>query len=251
MSTIGKAGRLLDLFSAATPEWGVSEAAASLGIPRSTAHFLLTSLTETGLLEVRRRGRYVLGWRVFELGEVQRSSTALAPAARPVMEAFVRRFSQTVCLGVFLRESVLFIHKVVGDTPLSVLGPRVGARYEAHGFASGRALLAALPRQTAEGRLRGRELRTPTGNSRVDPDELLRELETIRRAGVAFDHGEAVPDVGCVATGIRGPQGDVVASLSLSAPLRRFSRREREFAAAVHGAAAKVTERLCSSDWPA
>ncbi|MFJ2398563.1 IclR family transcriptional regulator [Streptomyces sp. NPDC087843] len=251
MSTIGKAGRLLDLFTAATPEWGVSEVAASLGIPRSTAHFLLTSLTETGLLQVRRRGRYELGWRVFELGEVQRSASTLAPAARPVMETVVRRFSETVCLGVFLRESVLFIHKVVGDTPLSVMGPRVGARKEAHGFASGRALLAALPQQTVEEQLRGRELRTPTSDSLVDPDELLRELETIRRTGVAFDHGEAVPDVGCVATGIRGPQGDVVASLSLSAPLRRFSTHEREFATAVRGAAAKVSERLRSPDWSA
>ncbi|MFD9006202.1 IclR family transcriptional regulator [Streptomyces sp. NPDC059582] len=252
MSTIGKAGRLLDLFSAATPEWGVSEAAASLGIPRSTAHFLLTGLTEAGLLQMRRRGRYELGWRIFELGEVQRSSSSLAPMARPVMETFVRRFGETVCLGVFLRDSVLYIDKVVGDVPLSVMGPRIGARYDAHGHASGRALLAALPPQTVEEQLRGRELRVPSSNSPVDPDDLLRELETIRRTGVAFDYGEAVQDVGCVAVGIRGPQGDVVASLSLSAPLRRFSSREREFVAAARGAAAQISERLCSpdgSDW--
>ncbi|MFD7945952.1 IclR family transcriptional regulator [Streptomyces sp. NPDC059744] len=251
MSTIAKAGRLLDLFSAARPEWGVSEVAVSLGIPRSTAHFLLASLTEAGLLQVRRRGRYELGWRVVELAEVQRSSSPLAPAARPVMENFVRRFGETVCLGVFLRESVLFINKVVGDAPLSVMGPRVGGRYEAHGFASGRALLATRPQQTLEEQLRGRELRNPAGNSVIDPDELLRELETIRRDGVAFDYGEAVPDVGCVATGIRGPKGDVVASLSLSAPLRRFSGHESEFAVAMRGAAAKVSDRLSSTDWSA
>ncbi|MFD3454980.1 IclR family transcriptional regulator C-terminal domain-containing protein [Streptomyces sp. NPDC058691] len=88
-------------------------------------------------------------------------------------------------------------------------------------------------------------------SSLVNPDELLHEPETIRRSGVAFDYGEAVPDVGCVATGIRGPQEDVVSALSLSAPLRRFSSHEREFAAAVRGAAAKMSERLRSHGWSA
>ncbi|MEU5381121.1 IclR family transcriptional regulator [Streptomyces sp. NPDC005968] len=251
MSTLTKAGQLLDLFTVAAPVWGVSEVAVSLGIPRSTAHSLLTGLTEIGLLQARRRGRYELGWRAFELGEVHRSSSALIPAAHPVMEDFVRRLGETVCLGVFLRGCVLFIDKVVGDDPLSVLGPRVGARYEAHGFASGRLLLADRPSVATERQLRARPLRGPITRQPVDIDALVRRLGDIRRTGLSFDHGETVQDVGCVATGVRGPHGEVVASLSISAPLCRFTRRESQLVVAVRGAAAQVTERLRALERPA
>ncbi|MET7527383.1 IclR family transcriptional regulator [Streptomyces sp900116325] len=251
MSTLAKIGRLLDLFTAAAPEWGASEVAASLGIPRSTAHSLLTGLTEMGLLQVRRRGRYELGWRAFELGEVQRSSSALVPAARPVMEAYVRRLGETMCLGVFLRDCVLFIDKVVGDDPLSVIGPRLGARYEAHAFASGRLLLADRPPAATEQQLRARPLRVRTTRAPVDVDDLMRQLEDIRRTRVSFDHGETVQDVGCAATGIRGPHGEVIASLSISAPMRRFAQHEPQLVVAVRGAAVQVAERLRASEHPA
>ncbi|KOG76003.1 hypothetical protein ADK77_00765 [Streptomyces antibioticus] len=251
MSTLAKAGRVLDLFTQAAPEWGVSDVAASLGMPRSTAHSLLTGLTEAGLLQVRRRGRYELGWRSFELGEVQRSSSALISAAHPVMEAASRRLGETVCVGVFLRGCVLFIDKVVGDDPLSVLGPRVGTRYEAHAFPSGRLLLAARPPAQAERLLRAQPLRTPTTRALVDVDDLMRQLEEIRNTGISFDYGESIPDVGCVAAGIYGPRAEVVASLSVSAPMRRFTRHESALVVAVRGAATQVAERLRAAEHPA
>ncbi|MFJ4465899.1 IclR family transcriptional regulator [Streptomyces sp. NPDC089424] len=221
MSTLAKAGRLLDLFTADVPEWGVSEVAASLGIPRSTAHSLLTGLTEMGLLQLRRRGRYELGWRAFELGELHRSSSALVSAAHPVLESTARRLGETVCLSVLLRDRVLFVAKAVGDGPLSVLGPRIGTRYEAHAFPSGRLLLAARAH-----------------------DEADRRLEGILPSGVSFDRGEFLQDVGVAATGVRGPGGRVVAALSISAPLRRFARHEPALAVAVRSDAARVAERL-------
>jgi DNA-binding IclR family transcriptional regulator len=251
MSTLTKAGRLLDLFTANAPEWGVSEVASSLGIPRSTAHSLLTGLTEVGLLQVRRRGRYELGWRAFELGELQRSSSALISAAHPVIETTARRLGETVCVGVLLRGSVLFVDKVVGDDPLSVLGPRVGARYEAHGFPSGRLLLAARPPDEVERQLRAQPLRTPSTRRLVDVDQLMGQLRDIRNTGIAIDSGESIQDVGCLAAGVRGPRGEVVAAVSISAPLRRFTQHQAAFVVTARGAAAQVAERLRGLDHPA
>ena len=46
LNTVAKVGRVLDLFAPEQPEWGVSEVAEALRIPRSSAHALLASLAK-------------------------------------------------------------------------------------------------------------------------------------------------------------------------------------------------------------
>ncbi|MET7497032.1 IclR family transcriptional regulator C-terminal domain-containing protein [Streptomyces sp900116325] len=109
----------------------------------------------------------------------------------------------------------------------------------------------ACPPAATEQLLRARPLRSRTTRAPVDVDDLMRQLEDIRRTGVSFDHGETVQDVGCAATGIRGPHGEVIASLSISAPMRRFTQHEPQLVVAVRGAAVQVAERLRASEHPA
>ena len=64
LRTIAKSGRVLDLFSTRRPEWGVSEVARSLGMPKSGAHSQLSALTQIGVLRRAQDNRYRLGWRL-------------------------------------------------------------------------------------------------------------------------------------------------------------------------------------------
>ena len=51
---------------------------------------------------------------------------------------------------------------------------------------------------------------------------LEKELEKVRRHGVAFDLDEVENGVRCIAAGIRNDSGELVAGLSLSTPSERF-----------------------------
>jgi len=75
LGSVAKAGRVLSLFDAGSPERGVSEVAAALGIAKSSAHALLVPLGEVGLVRRLADGRYRLGRRILELSRT--SSTAL------------------------------------------------------------------------------------------------------------------------------------------------------------------------------
>jgi DNA-binding IclR family transcriptional regulator len=55
LQTIQKIGPVLDLFTVERPEWGVSEVAGAISVPRSSAHALLSSLVEIGLLQSKGR----------------------------------------------------------------------------------------------------------------------------------------------------------------------------------------------------
>ena len=98
--TIKKAMQVLDLFSLERPEWGVSEAARTLQLPKSSTSELMSSLANQRLLSRTAKGRYRLGWRLFELSQALLDTTEFRIEARRVMEQLVKARGETVHLAV-------------------------------------------------------------------------------------------------------------------------------------------------------
>lgn len=248
LQTIQKIGPVLDLFTVEHPEWGVSEVAEAIGVPRSSAHALLASLVETGLLQSRARGRYRVGWRVIELSETLRGTVNVRTVAYPVLEQLVKDFGETSHLAVMERSRVLYVEKILGTHMVNVSGARVGAQLEPHGSAVGKVLLAHRTSQEIRRILAGTTLRRFTATTITDSDALCAELETVRTAGVGYDRGEVVSDVHCVAAPVRDDMGQVIAAVSLTAPENRFIRSRAEFTQAVKAAAIEISGRLASAE---
>lgn len=247
LQTIQKIGPLLDLFTSERHTWGVSEVADALAIPRSSAHALLTSMVDVGLLQTRGRGRYSIGWRVLELSEVLRTRTDIRTIAAPVIEEHVREYKETTHLAVIDRMTVLYIDKVMGTHNVVVQGARVGARLEAHCTAVGKLLLAYQDPARVEEYFHDRPLNKYTPTTITDLSVLMEVLEEIRRTGVALDLGEQVPEVRCVAVPVRDEMGVVVAALSSSLPDARFAAKQTEITAALRRSASEIQQRLIAS----
>lgn len=250
LQTIQKIGPVLDLFSADRPDWGVSEVAEAIGVPRSSAHALLSSLAETGLLRCRARGRYRLGWRVVELNETLRASVDVRAVAYPVLRRLAELYGETVHLAVLEKDRVLYVDKLPGSRQLTVAGVRVGARLEPHCSAVGKVLLAHRSTEEVNRFLATRPLRRLTPATVTDPRALTSELAVIRASGIAFDEGEAVADVSCVAVPIRDDLGVVIAALSLTVPASRFESCRNEYRRAVKAAGVEISHQLSGADTP-
>jgi DNA-binding IclR family transcriptional regulator len=244
LHTITKVGPLLDLFTVDRPEWGVSEAAEAIGMPRSSTHALLTSLVETGLLSTPGRGRYRLGWRIVELYETLRSGLDLRAAAAAVLVALNNETGETTNLAVLDRGDVLYLDKIVSRQQVSVHGMRPGSRLEPHCSALGKVLLAFSPPVEAERIVRSKPLKRFTAGTITDPERLLQALEEIRRAGVGYENEEVVADVACVAAPVRDPYGALAGAISLTVPVTRMKPRRAELTKAVRAAAAQVARNL-------
>lgn len=244
LQTVLKLGPVLDLFTIEQHTWGVTEVAEALDMPRSSAHSLLTSLVEIGLLQSRGRGRYSIGWRVLELSEVLKSRSDLRTLAAPVLDDLVRQQGETAHLAVIERMSVLYIDKVMGTHNIVVQGARVGARLETYCTAVGKLLLAYLDQDVVEDYFRDRPLRRFTPTTITELPDLMTALDEIGRTGVSYDIGEQVPDIRCVAVPVRDEMGAVVAALSVSTPVSRFYGREGQLLAAVRQAAGEIQRRL-------
>ncbi|WP_337844607.1 IclR family transcriptional regulator [Thermus sp.] len=244
LGTVQKVGEVLELFTREHPEWGVTEVARALGIPKSSAHALLATLSQIGLLKRSRDGRYRLGFRVLALAHVLLSTSSWREEARKAMEDLVARFGETTHLAVLECGRVVYVEKLEGTRAVKVATTGVGVELPAHCSAVGKVLLAHRPWEEVLGIVEARGLPALTPNTITTLDELKTELQAVRERGYAYDIEEAVPELCCVAAPIRDHTGEVIAALSLSVPFYRFQERKEEYRRAVLEATRAVSERL-------
>ena len=241
---IDRLGALLALYSFDRPEWGVTEAGARLGLAKSTVSELFASLADHGFVERTSRGRYRLGWRLFELNHVLLASKPLVREARVAMQELVERHGESSHLMVLDRDQAVIVEKVEATLATQILMSRAGLRLPAHSSACGKLLLALQPWAEVRRMFDQSELKrfTPATITRL-PD-LAEELARIREDGVAVDREEFFPGLSCVAAPVFDDTGIAVAGISLTVPTYRFEATEADLVRLIARTARRVSQRL-------
>lgn len=241
---VDRIGAILSLYSFERPEWGVSEIAARLALAKSTVSELLASLSQQGMVERTPRGRYRLGWRIFELNHVLLESTPLVRESRRAMQELVERHGESSHLMVLERNEAVIVEKVQATLATQILMSRVGLRLPAHCSACGKLLLAGRPWSEVERMFDQVELVRFTPATITDLGRLRAELDDARVRGVAFDREEIVPGLSCVAAPVRDESGEVIAAISLSVPTYRFKGEEDGYVQMIVAVAQRISRRL-------
>jgi DNA-binding IclR family transcriptional regulator len=234
--------RVLDLFSLERPEWGVSEAARALEFPKSTTSELMSDLANQRLLSRSSKGRYRLGWRLFELSQTLLDTTGFRLGARRVMEELVRCWGETVHLAVLDGIQAVYVEKLQPAPAVKIRITRAGARLPAHCSGVGKILLAHHEWEYIAALFEDQGMPALTPNTITTLGALAEELERVRERGCAYDHEEILIGLCCVAAPIYDPRGEVVAAISFSVPAYRFRPNEGDYTAAILDAARRISE---------
>ena len=229
------------------PPVRVAELADRLGVARSTAHRLMSSLMAHGFAEPDDAGQgYVAGAALLRLGALALDRLVVRELGHPSLVALARATGETCELAVLDGTEVLLVDVVEGTHTLRVVDP-VGSRAPAHLTAVGKAMLAALPASEAGQRLDRDALEVRTSHSVGTRKELLKQLPQIRAQGYALAKMELGADYVGVAAPITGPDGTVVAGITVALPVIRATE---DFASSigplVAAAAREVAGRLAA-----
>ncbi|MFD4317011.1 IclR family transcriptional regulator [Streptomyces sp. NPDC058548] len=243
---VTRAFDVLELFLEGDGTLSAPEITRRLQLPRTTTHELVTTLTARNYLVPvpEQPGRYRLGVRTYQLGSRYAEQLDLAAEGHQVAREVADTCGETVHVAVLEEMDVIYIAKVDSTHAVRMVSA-AGRRLPAHCTAVGKMLLATLPEAELEERLDGYDLAGMTPRSITDPDALRAALAEIRILGVAGEQQESNPDVSCVAAPVRDRSGRVVAALSVSVPVHRWSEdRENELTALAVTGASRLAERL-------
>ena len=215
VQSILRAANILKCFTPGA-ELGVSEIAEQVGLHKSTAFGLISSLTSCGFLRHNpENGKYAIGLELFRLGQMYNAD--LERIIRPYLDRLVNEFQETVNYVVLDGQNIVYINKI--DSPYSMrISTAPCQRRPLYCTGAGKAILAFLPEEEQKRILDNTEFIIYTSTTIRSRQELEKELAEIRSQGYAEDRGEAEIGLWCVAVPIFGQDGNPVGAISVAGP---------------------------------
>src|SRR5215469_10493029 len=222
-----------------------SEISRKLGIPKSSASYILRTLERRGYL--RRdveTGRYRLGLKILSLGGDAQANLDIADVALPFMRALEEKIHMTVHLAVLDQGEAVYIEKVEAPGFFKV-NTWVGRRMFLHSTSVGKCLLAWLPKHDVEPLVKQQGLKQRQPSTMTTTTKLLGELERVKGEVYAGDHEENSVGARCLAAPIFDVTGNVVAALGASGTLTQVDEASMpRIAEAVKEAARRISRQL-------
>ncbi len=222
IQSIDRALNVLECFTNGRQELGVTEISKLLGLHKSTVYGILTTLECRRYLEQNpETGKYKLGLKLFELGNLVQDGMDLKVIAGPFLQRLVEEHGETVHLVIMDQGEAVYIDK--RESPQSMrMVSQVGKRLPCHCTGVGKMLLAFLPEEALDAFIREKGLVRFTNNTITDPDTLKEHLRQVRQRGYAIDNQEITDGLTCVAAPIRNHTGNVIAAMSVAGPSIRI-----------------------------
>lgn len=188
--SIEKAVTLLDCFWVVRRPLALSELVQMTGWAKSTIHGLLSSMTDSRIIEQNESdGKYRLGYHLYELGSAVNASWSEVSLAR----------TRLLQIADTIRESA-YLARLCGDDLLLAVcaepseGFRVsteeGTRIPLHASSQGKVILAYMPESEAKALLERKGMQRYTPHTIRDWASLQPQLAQIRKQGYALERSE-------------------------------------------------------------
>ncbi|SHK28024.1 transcriptional regulator, IclR family [Pseudonocardia thermophila] len=227
-------------------ELGATRVAQELGVAKSTACRMLAALATAGMLERTTSGRYRLGLRLFEIGQLAVDRLMLRELALPVLGELRELLRETAQLAVPVGADVLYIDRLEGSGVGTMFHTELYRRGPGHSSSAGKAIAAHNPPMARMILERGFTRRTPF--TIVDPNRYKQVLAQVRKDGYAASREEHTLGISSVAAPIvvrRAERTVAVAAISVVGSTSRvLGARKVAVVQSVRRAAATVSAAL-------
>lgn len=219
--------RILGLLAGSRGPLAASMIASRLDLPRSTVYQLLAVLQEHGfVMHLPEERRYGLGIAAVELNSAYSRQEPLARLGRPLLAALVDRVRLSGHLAVPHGRDVLYVleERAPGSPHLVT---DVDVRLPAQLTASGRAILAALPKAQVRALFPDRgafvhRAAADAGAGSADGidrySRLRAELDATAARGYATERGSVTPGLASIGAPVLDHRGWPVAAIAVTFP---------------------------------
>ncbi|HEY5076111.1 MAG TPA: IclR family transcriptional regulator [Acidimicrobiia bacterium] len=211
---------ILSAFRSGRPLLGVSELGRDVGLSRSTTHRYVATLAVLGYLQQDPvTKKYRLGPRVIDLGFSAINSMELREIAAPHLRELSDETGYTVNMAILDDLDIVYVDRVRSAQPGQReidLNLHVGARLPAYCTSLGKVLLAQLPAEERDERLRRVDFARRGPNTLTSRTALEAELERVRREGYAINNEELAYGLRSIAAPVLTHDGAAAAAINLA-----------------------------------
>lgn len=201
----------------------MDDIADELGVAESTVHAHLSTLHDAEYV-VKEGHEYQLGLKLFHLGQRARHRKPEYGVVRKPAHELSLELNEEVSFAVAEHGRSVIVFDENADPTTE--GFQVGRYFYMHSSASGKAILAELPRERVDRIIDRWGLPQQTDRTIGSRAKLHEELEATRERGYSVNRQEALEGLTAFGMAVHNPDGSVLGSLDVSGPPYRLSEED-------------------------
>jgi DNA-binding IclR family transcriptional regulator len=201
---------------------GVSELANHVGVSKTTAYNHLSTLREMDFVVKAEDNTYHLGLKLLEIAHGVKRRFDYSNLIEQEVDKIAEVTGEMALFAVPEGMKNYMFYLARGDQAIQT-DFYEGYSSSLHSTAVGKAILAHLQEEVREKYISETGLAKFTEETITSPESLQKELEEIRRSGVAYNQQEHIHGLSAVAAPVIRQDGVVVGALSITGPTNRIS----------------------------
>lgn len=223
VQSIGRAFAILEEVARNRQGIALADLSKRVGLHNSTTFHLVKTMVSLGYIrQIKESKRYRIGRPLFALAASALDEMEMVSMATPVLDDLSRETGESSHFAARMSDAVVVMARTPGPGAFQ-LTDRVGVVRPAYCTALGKVILAALRPDQLDRYLDRVELKALTPKTISSPQRLRRDLQEIRRTGLAIDDGEFDNEMRCAAMPVYDFSGQVVGAIGISGPVWRLS----------------------------
>lgn len=221
---------ILEVISENNNELTFTDIYSKLKISKSTIQPILKTLVEENFINYDKSTKtYSIGFNFFKYAQVFLNDENPFVIIKGEMKKIVNECNEICQMGTIDKsdpKKVFYIAKEISDQPIQLISS-VGKSLPAHATALGKCLLTRYSDSEIR-QLYSDGLEKLTENTITDIDQLIENINIVRKNGFAVEDGESSSSITCIAFPLIS-KGHIAASISISIPKYRATDEKKLF----------------------
>lgn len=223
--SIVKAFTLLEAFTNDKKEWGVRELANKTGYNKSTTYRILSTLVALNAVQQNENEKYILGSKLFELGNRVSLYESLIYTARDSLKKIAIDIEETILFAVLKKNQVFYIDKVESPQGLKI-STSIGSFQPLHSTAIGKILLTFSSEEKQGKLLQNIDYKAYTPHTITNESQLKNQLKEVLKNGYSLDLEEFELGLICISLPVFNKNNECIGAISASGPSSRFELKK-------------------------
>jgi IclR family KDG regulon transcriptional repressor len=226
IQSVSHALDILESFTSADKELGVTELSKRLNLHKNNVFRLLATLEHRGYIDQNKETEnYRLGPKTLQIGSIFIEQRECRRQARPVLENLMAQTGETSVVAILRSNKVIYMDSVESTKVVRAVS-RVGAIFPAHATAVGKVQLATLQKTEIDQLFPDAVLPVLTPRTITTRDALIADLSKAREREYAIEQEECDIDVVSVAAPIKDFSGKTIAAVGILVPASRLTEEQ-------------------------
>lgn len=226
-------------------DMGVRELQASTKFGVATVHRILSTLNELGYVrQDASTGRYGLTYKVLALGNSVTVHNEIVQLVHPLLKELSDELEETVHFVERTGMNIRYIDKVVPSVGVVVTSSYLGMELPMYSTAVGKAIMADLSDEEVRDIWERSERVAFTPHTVSTFEELKKQVDEVKKTGIAYDLGERETHVFCMAMNILDVTGKPNYAISISCSDSRMKENCERYAVSLRAAKKRLTNLI-------